>query len=197
MPPDVPRTPCALCNALIKLPFLGQAAREAGCDLLATGHYARLDEVDGRRFLREAAHRAKSQAYFLARVPGELLKCLVFPLGNMAKGQVKALAVELGFEAAKRPESQDVCFLPSGGWDELAAGFGAVKPGYLEDPDGNRLGEHAGLHRFTIGQRRGLGVTLGYPAYVLAIDAGRGAVKLGPAQGLWAGGPHGFRRTLV
>ena len=68
-----------------------------------------------------------------------------------------------------------------------ASGFGAVKPGYLEDADGNRLGDHTGLHRFTIGQRRGLGVTLGYPAYVLAIDGARGAVKLGPAEGLWSG----------
>ena len=180
--------PCALCNARIKLPLLWQAAREAGCDFLATGHYARLGGPPGARLLREAAHHPKSQAYFLARVSSKLLDKLMFPLGDLSKDQVRALAADMGFEAAERPESQDVCFLPAGGWDELAAGFGAVKPGHLEDRDGNRLGGHRGLHRFTIGQRRGLGVTLGYPAYVLAIDAGRGAVTLGPAEGLWSGG---------
>ena len=111
--------PCALCNARIKLPLLWRAAREAGCEFLATGHYARLEGPQGARLLREAAHRAKSQAYFLARVPAGLLDRLMFPLGDMTKDQVRALASDLGLKAAERPESQDVCFLPPGGWDEL------------------------------------------------------------------------------
>lgn len=189
--------PCARCNARVKFPLLWQAARDLGSEALATGHYVRLvQDVHGRR-LAEASHRDKSQAYFLARLDQELLGRLVFPLGNLSKTQVREMARQAGLEVAQRPESQDACFLPPGGWDELMAAHGLLRPGTVEDQSGRVLATHSGLHRFTIGQRRGLGVALGRPAYVLALDGPRAAVRVGPeealmSQGLWGAAPRWF-----
>jgi tRNA-specific 2-thiouridylase len=183
--------PCAICNAAVKLPILWRAAQAAGCAGLATGHYARLRPGQEGPLLAEAADRAKSQAYFLARVEPELLAALVFPLAELTKPRVKELAAAHGLSAAERPESQDNCFLPPGGWDELVAVHAQIRGGPLEDEGGRVLGQHGGLHRFTVGQRRGLGVALGRPMYVLALDEGRAAVKLGPESSLWSRGLRG------
>jgi tRNA-specific 2-thiouridylase len=180
--------PCAWCNARVKLPLLLAAARELGCGALATGHYARVAAGPAGPVLAEAADRAKSQAYFLARVRPELLARLVLPLGGLAKGRVRRLAARAGLSAAGRPESQDACFLPAGGWDELVERWGRPRPGPLEDPGGRELGRHQGLHRFTVGQRRGLGLAAGRPLYVLALDGRRAAVTVGPAEMLMARG---------
>lgn len=177
--------PCAWCNARVKLPLLWRAARDLGCRGLATGHYAR---VSAGGELAEAADGRKSQAYFLARVPRELLARLVLPLGGLTKGRVRELARRAGLGAAGRPESQDACFLPPGGWDELVERHGRLRPGPLEDPEGRELGRHQGLHRFTVGQRRGLGLAAGFPLYVLALDGERAAVTVGPGEMLWARG---------
>ncbi|MBI4798201.1 MAG: tRNA 2-thiouridine(34) synthase MnmA [Desulfarculus sp.] len=189
--------PCARCNARVKFPLLWQAAQDLGCEALATGHYARLVEDAAGRRLAEASHQGKSQAYFLARLAQEMLGRLMFPLGEMSKPQVRDMARQAGLEVAQRPESQDACFLPPGGWDELMAAHGLVRPGTVEDQAGRVLATHGGLHRFTIGQRRGLGVALGQPAYVLALDGPRAAVLVGPApglycQGLWGAAPRWF-----
>ena len=176
--------PCAWCNARVKLPVLWRAAQEMGCEALATGHYARLQEHEGDWLLAEARDRAKSQAYFLARLDPELLPRLRFPLGEMDKKQVRARAQEAGLEAARQRESQDCCFLPPGGWDEFMTSRGAVRPGVLEDQEGRVLGQHEGLHRFTVGQRRGLGLALGSPVYVTGLDGPRAAVKVGPKPAL-------------
>ncbi len=183
--------PCASCNPRVKFPMLWRAAQEDGCDRLATGHYARLLDHDGRRVLAEGLAVGKSQAYFLARLEPRMLDHLVFPLGELDKPQVRKMARERGLAAAKRPDSQEVCFLPAGGWDELARAFGAVRPGLLEDEAGRELARHEGLHRFTIGQRRGLGVALGHKAYVVGLDGERAAVTVGVqeslySRGLWA-----------
>ncbi len=183
--------PCALCNARVKLPLLWRAAREQGCQALATGHYARLVEQEGRLLLAEAAHRAKSQAYFLARVAPDLLPCLRFPLGELSKGEVRERAQAEGLAAAHRPESQDCCFLPPGGWDEFMASRQAIRPGVLEDAAGRVLGRHQGLHQFTVGQRRGLGLALGRPVYVTALDGDRAAVRVGPRPELATRGLRG------
>lgn len=183
--------PCARCNARVKFPLLWRAARELGCQALATGHYARLVEDSAGRRLAEASQRGKSQAYFLARLDPEMLGRLIFPLGELNKPQVRAMARQAGLAAAQRPESQDACFLPPGGWDELMAAHGLVRPGTVEDQAGRVLATHPGLHRFTIGQRRGLGVALGRPAYVLALDGPRAAVRVGPAEGLSSSGLWG------
>ncbi|MBU4275299.1 MAG: tRNA 2-thiouridine(34) synthase MnmA [Proteobacteria bacterium] len=171
--------PCALCNAKVKLPLLWEAAREMGCEALATGHYARLERSEDGPCLAEAEDRSKSQAYFLAQVAPELLKRLSFPLGEMEKGRVRELAAQEGLVAAQRPESQDCCFLPPGGWDEFMEQRGAIRPGVLEDAQGRELGRHQGLHRFTVGQRRGLGLAMGQPVYVTGLDGGRAAVRVG------------------
>lgn len=185
--------PCAWCNARVKLPLLWAAAAADGCQALATGHYARLEPSPDGVHLAEGLDPAKSQAYFLARVEPALLARLRFPLGGLTKARVRELARAEGLLAAQRPESQDSCFLPPGGWDELMARHGASRPGPIEDGQGRLLGRHRGLHGFTIGQRRGLGVALGYPAYVLALDGQRAAVRVGPAEGLIASGLVGGR----
>lgn len=186
--------PCALCNAGVKLPLLWEMAHRQGCQALATGHYCGLRTADGGSRLVEAGHRAKSQAYFLARVPRELLGKLIFPLASLDKDQVRRLARQAGLEAAEGPESQDACFLGPGGWDELVESLARPRPGVFEDAEGRRLGSHQGVHRFTIGQRRGLGLALGGPVYVTAIDGPRAAVVVGPeeelmARGLWGRDP--------
>ncbi len=185
--------PCGWCNARVKLPLLWAAAADDGCQALATGHYARLETTPAGIGLAEGIDPVKSQAYFLARVAPGLLARLRFPLGGLTKSQVRGLAAAAGLAEAQRPESQDGCFLPPGGWDQLMALHGALRPGPIEDARGRELGRHRGLHGFTIGQRRGLGVALGYPAYVLALDGERAAVKVGPADGLWSRGLVGGR----
>ncbi len=190
--------PCAVCNARVKFPLLWAAAREAGCAFLATGHYARLEEVGGRLLLAEGRDAHKSQAYFLARLEGEIFCHLRFPLGELEKTQVRELARRAGLAAAQSKESQDNCFLPPGGWDELMIRHQAVRPGVLEDERGRVLGRHRGLHRFTVGQRRGLGIAAGRRLYVLGLDGARAAVRVGPESGLetkgfWGSSPlwHG------
>ncbi|KMY67561.1 hypothetical protein AAU61_12210 [Desulfocarbo indianensis] len=180
--------PCARCNARVKFPLLWRAAQEAGCSVLATGHYARLEPQTGGAAIAEGVDRTKSQAYFLARVRVSGLGSLAFPLGGMTKAQVREAAEREGLSAAARPESQDACFLPPGGWDQLMAESGAVRPGRVVDGQGKVLASHGGLHRFTVGQRRGLGVALGTPQYVLALRGPSAEVVVGPQSGLMATG---------
>jgi len=183
--------PCAVCNAGVKFPLLWSAARQAGCRFLATGHYVRLEEARGRLLLAEGRDPKKSQAYFLARLEPEILAHLRFPLGGLEKRQVRELALGAGLRAAQRRESQDNCFLPAGGWDEIMAQHRAVRPGVVEDQGGRVLGRHQGLHRFTVGQRRGLGIAAGRRLYVLGLDGRRAAVRVGPAAGLEVAGFYG------
>ena len=183
--------PCARCNALVKFPLLWQAAQEEGCQALATGHYARIKRLDRRLYFNEAVDRKKSQAYFLARVETDYLTRLLFPLGDFTKDKVRQMAAEAGLKAADRRESQDLCFLPANGLDDLMKAHRAVRQGPLEDEQGRILGRHPGLHRFTIGQRRGLGVALGSPRYVVSLDGERAAVRVGTESGLWARGLWG------
>ncbi|MEW5914626.1 MAG: tRNA 2-thiouridine(34) synthase MnmA [Thermodesulfobacteriota bacterium] len=185
--------PCGWCNARVKFPLLWRAAQEDGCQHLATGHYARVVQDNGRWFLAEAADAGKSQAYFLARLAPELLPRLLFPLGGLRKEQVRQMAAAAGLQAAQRPESQDMCFLPVGGWDQFMAQRQGVRPGPLKDQQGRVLGEHAGLHRYTVGQRRGLGLALGQPMYVTALDGPRAAVTVGPRPSLATRGLAGRR----
>lgn len=183
--------PCARCNAMVKLPLLWRAARDEGCQALATGHYVGIEQLDGRFYFAEATDRKKSQAYFLARVETKYLTRLLFPLGSLTKEKVRQMAAKAGLKSANRKESQDLCFLPTNGLDELMTARKAVRHGPLEDEQGQVLGRHQGLHRFTIGQRRGLGVALGSPRYVLALDGKRAAVRVGSESGLWARGLWG------
>ena len=183
--------PCARCNAMVKFPLLWSAAQNEGCRALATGHYVGIEQVGNRFYFSEAADLKKSQAYFLARVEASYLNRLLFPLGGFTKEKVRDMAAQAGLGSATRRESQDLCFLPAKGLDDLMQAHKAIRRGPLEDEQGKVLGRHQGLHRFTIGQRRGLGVALGAPRYVLALDEKRAAVKVGPESGLWARGLWG------
>jgi tRNA-specific 2-thiouridylase len=183
--------PCVICNERVKIPFLLKAANEMGCEKLATGHYARLEKKAGTWFLKEGLDPQKSQAYFLARVPTTIWENILFPLGCLTKKEAGEMVQNAGIDSYDSEESQDVCFLPKGGWDELLARYGNIRPGVIKDYNGKTLAEHQGIHRYTVGQRRGLGVALGYPGYVISLDGARAAVTVGPldrlmSRGLWA-----------
>jgi tRNA-specific 2-thiouridylase len=176
--------PCARCNQHVKFDLLWQRARELGATRLATGHYARIaaDPVSGRPLLRAAADPAKDQSYFLFALDAQALARTLFPVGELTKAEVRRAAATLGLPVAQKPDSMEVCFVPGGD----AAAFvarqappGGLRPGVLVDEDGRVLGRHAGIHRFTIGQRRGLGGGVGGRRYVHAIDAASGTVTVG------------------
>jgi tRNA-uridine 2-sulfurtransferase len=185
--------PCALCNQHLKFGELVRLADSIGADRLATGHYARLEaDGDGAPTLLRAADADKDQSYALALTPRAVLPRLAFPLGGLAKSEVRAHARRLGLALAAKPESQDLCFVP----DRDYAGFATATlgetrgtaPGPFLDADGRRLGTHRGILRYTVGQRRGLGIAAAEPLYVLAVDAARNAVVLGPRAALDAPG---------
>jgi tRNA-specific 2-thiouridylase len=185
--------PCARCNQHIKFGVLWQRANELGATHLATGHYARtgVDPVTGRTYLRTARDAAKDQTYFLfALRQGELARTL-FPLGDLTKAEVRAEAAALGLPVAAKPESMEVCFVPdrdAAAFVERQAPRAALRPGPVVDESGRQLGRHAGVHRFTVGQRRALGLTGGGRRYVRAIDAASGTVTVTDAAGLMARG---------
>ncbi|HKE99504.1 MAG TPA: tRNA 2-thiouridine(34) synthase MnmA [Actinomycetes bacterium] len=172
--------PCARCNERVKVAGLLERALALGFDALATGHYAR---VAGGRLLR-AADAAKDQSYVLYMLGPAQLAHLELPLGGLAKPEVRALAAELGLRTAAKPESHDVCFIPDGdtaGWLERRLGR---RPGTVVDPAGRVLGHHRGAYRYTVGQRRGLGVSAPGPRYVLSIQPATGTVVVGDREQL-------------
>ncbi|MCW5891790.1 MAG: tRNA 2-thiouridine(34) synthase MnmA [bacterium] len=185
--------PCARCNQHVKFDRLWQRARELGADALATGHYARvaLDPATGRRRLRMAVDAGKDQTYFLFMLDHAALGRTLFPVGELTKTEVRAQAAALGLPVADKPESMEVCFVPRGDAAAFVAAqapASALRPGRIVDGDGTLLGTHAGVHRFTVGQRRGLGVAAGAPRYVRALDAASGTVTVGTAGELAAPG---------
>src|SRR6186713_2400525 len=162
--------PCVKCNQHIKFTPLLERARAIGADVLVTGHYARLE--DGA--LRRGADAGKDQSYFLFSMPARELGSVRFPLGALTKEEVRAHARRLGLPNADKPESQEICFVPDGDHGSFVAARALVRPGAIRDEAGRELGRHDGVHRYTIGQRRGLGVASTAPLYVTAIDAERG-----------------------
>jgi tRNA-specific 2-thiouridylase len=181
--------PCIDCNRYIKFERLLYRAGQLDFDLLVTGHYARIEREGGGRFLlKKAADLKKDQSYVLYCLSQEQLGRTRFPLGNLNKSRVREIASELGFANAEKPDSQDICFVPDGdygGFMERRAG----KPypgGDIVDKSGKILGRHRGLVRYTIGQRRGLGVAMNEPAYVTAKDRAANTVTLGPAADLYS-----------
>ena len=186
--------PCARCNQHVKFDLLWRRARELGAAALATGHYARIavDPTTGTRALRTAADPAKDQTYFLFALDDAALARTLFPVGDATKAGVRREATALGLPVADKPESMEVCFVPPGD----AAGFvarhapaAALRPGVVVDDDGTPLGTHDGIHRFTVGQRRGLGVTTtDGPRYVRRLDPETGTVTVTRAHALHAAG---------
>lgn len=183
--------PCIDCNRRMKFGLFWEKALEMGFDAVATGHYARVerDEKTGRYLLKKARDPAKDQSYVLYMLPQETLARVVFPLGEMTKEKVRALAAEAGLENAQKPDSQDICFVPGGDYAaflEMAAG--APAPGRFVTTDGRDLGCHRGLWRYTIGQRKGLGLSLPAPLYVVDKNAADNTVVLGRPEELLASG---------
>lgn len=182
--------PCFTCNRTVKFGLLLDYAREQGFDYLATGHYAQVShgEHGGRHRLHRAVDPAKDQSYFLAGLSQGQLAGTLFPLGSLTKPEVRAIAEHLGFSNARKGESQDICFVPDGdylGFLERRHG-GPYAGGPLVTADGRIVGEHRGLPAYTIGQRKGLGVALGEPAFVCAKDAATNTVTLGGPDDLLA-----------
>jgi len=172
--------PCAVCNPAVKLPSLLRAAEAWGAEEIATGHYAAVEERRGRPCLRRSGGD-KDQSYMLALVGPELLGRLVLPLSGLTKPQIRELAREAGLPAAGAKDSQDICFIPGGDYGSwLEARGEALPPGDFTDRAGRVLGRHRGLHRYTVGQRRGLGVSGESRLYVCALDPAGNRVVLGP-----------------
>jgi tRNA-uridine 2-sulfurtransferase len=184
--------PCVMCNREIKFARLRERAAALGADYVATGHYARIDrDARGRFRLLRAADSVKDQSYFLFTLGQLELSRTLFPLGAMTKTEVRARARELGLANADKPESQEICFVPDGDYArfvERGAPRKHLRPGNIVDDKGRALAVHGGVHRFTVGQRRGLGLTAPEPLYVREIRAESGDVVVGPREGLAAAG---------
>ncbi len=179
--------PCVHCNGDLKFATLVARAEGLGAEFVATGHYARvdLDPATGRYRLKRGADPSKDQSYFLFTLDQEQLSHAMFPVGALDKSAVREHARDLGLEVADKPDSHEICFVPDG--DHAAflerqapmAGAGAIR-----DSRGEVVGTHDGVHRFTVGQRKGLGLSSPIPLYVVGIDAGRNTVTVGPKDAL-------------
>ena len=178
--------PCVRCNERVKFRDLLDLARDLGADALATGHYARRAEGPAGPTLHRAVDHARDQSYFLFATTQEQLDALRFPLGAMPKAQVRAEAERLGLAVAAKLDSQDICFVPEGRYAGVIERLrpGAAEPGAIVDQAGRVLGRHEGIIHFTVGQRRGLGIAAPEPLYVLAVDAARREVVVGPQAAL-------------
>jgi tRNA-specific 2-thiouridylase len=174
--------PCVGCNGHVRLDAMLELADRLGCGALATGHYARVVQDPGGPLLRAAADPAKDQTYMLAALAPESLARMRFPLGELTKPEVRRLAAEAGLPVASKLDSQDLCFLAGTDRARFLARHGGVedRAGEIVDRDGTVLATHRGHHRFTVGQRRGLGLSGGEPLFVLEKDAARNRVVVGP-----------------
>lgn len=179
--------PCIACNRAIKFALLLDRVRALGMERLATGHYARIEHGPGAavRLLR-AVDRHKDQSYVLAGVARGRLAHALFPVGTYAKREIRAIARRHGLGVAEKPDSQEICFVPRGDHGAVVARYAphALRPGPIYDRDGRQVGEHRGVARYTLGQRRGLGASTGGARYVVAIDQARNALHVGGAEAL-------------
>jgi len=191
--------PCSLCNNHLKFDQLLLTARQIGAEAIATGHYARceFDPPSQRWLLRRALDHAKDQTYFLFGLTQSQLSRTLFPLGRMTKPEVRERARQFGLQLAEKPDSQEICFVPDGDYKRFLSAYlaeaGEALPdtaGDLVTAAGEVLGHHAGIHHFTVGQRKGLGVATGSPLYVIAVNGAARQVVVGPDTALWS-------RTLV
>jgi tRNA-uridine 2-sulfurtransferase len=190
--------PCSLCNNHLKFDQLHVVARQIGADLVATGHYARIeyDAGCGRWRLRRPADRGKDQTYFLFGLTQEQLSRTLFPLGDMTKPEVRNRARQHGLALAEKPDSQEICFVPGGDYKRFIDAYLAEQheslpdtAGQLVTTNGDAIGEHSGIHNFTVGQRKGLGLATGSPLYVIQINGAENQVVVGSDD-------HLYSRTL-
>jgi tRNA-uridine 2-sulfurtransferase len=198
--------PCSLCNNHLKFDQLLIVARQIGAERIATGHYARVayDETKGRWLLSRPTDHAKDQTYFLFGLTQEQLSRTLFPLGGMRKPEVRELARHHGLALAEKPDSQEICFVPGGDYkrflDAYLADRGEALPdtaGELVTSNGEVIGEHSGIHNFTVGQRKGLGVATGSPLYVLQINGDSRQVVVGNNEDLYSKTLRTHRTNLI
>jgi tRNA-specific 2-thiouridylase len=181
--------PCVRCNQSVKFKDLLETARDLGADCLVTGHYVARVMGPGGPEMRRAADPARDQSYFLFATTREQLDFLRFPLAELPKAQVREIATAMGLEVAAKPDSQDICFVPTGKYADVVAKLrpGAIEPGEIVHVDGRVMGRHEGVIHFTVGQRRGLGVATGEPLFVVRLDAPARRVVVGPREALAVG----------
>src|SRR6266851_2464731 len=198
--------PCSLCNNHLKFDQLLIVAQQIGAERVATGHYARLafDEARGRWLLKRPADHSKDQTYFLFGLTQAQLSRTLFPLGDMIKPEVRELARKHGLALAEKPDSQEICFVPGGDYKRFIDAYLAEQGGSLPDTagelvttDGRVIGEHSGIHNFTVGQRKGLGVATGSPLYVLQIKGDARQVVVGGGENLYSNTLRVHRINLI
>ena len=185
--------PCIECNRHLKFDQLYKRAREYGCDKIVTGHYARVDQVPEGYVLRKAVDETKDQSYVLYSLTQEQLAHTLFPLGEYSKSEIRTIAAEHGFINADKPDSQDICFVPDGDYVAAIKRFtGKEYPeGDFVDAEGRVLGRHKGIIGYTIGQRKGLGISSDQPYFVTKLDVDKNQVVLGRSEDLFS------KRVLV
>jgi tRNA-specific 2-thiouridylase len=198
--------PCSLCNNHLKFDQLLIVAQQIGADALATGHYARVefDQALGRWLLKRPTDRSKDQTYFLFGLTQDQLSRTLFPLGRMMKPEVRELARQHGLALAQKADSQEICFVPGGDYkkflDAYLAEQGEALPdtaGELVTTDGQVIGEHGGIHNFTVGQRKGLGLATGSPLYVIQIKGDARQVVVGQQEELYTRTLRTHRINLI
>ena len=194
-------SPCVACNSYLKFDKLVEMTKSVGADKVATGHYARVtfDEERGRWLLMRATNRAKDQSYFLFELTQEQLSYALFPLGAMTKQETREIAEQAGLPTAQKPESQEICFIPDGNYSRFIDRYleeqktnplplvqieslkkpQEPKPGAIVTTEGKVLGQHTGIHRYTVGQRKGIGISAPEPLYVVKVDAEKNQVVVG------------------
>ena len=178
--------PCVHCNGDLKFATLAARADALGARHVATGHYAQVEAAaNGQYRLKRGADAAKDQSYFLFTLTQEQLSHAIFPVGALDKPAVRALAKEFGLAVSDKPDSHELCFVADGDHAAFMDGHGAAQaPGVIRDVNGNVVGTHDGIHRFTVGQRKGLGLSSPVRLYVVGIDASEGSVTIGPRDAL-------------
>lgn len=185
--------PCVRCNQYLKFGALYEKVMALGADYLATGHYAKIayNSKAGRYEMKKADDAKKDQSYFLYSIPKETLSKVLFPLGDIPKDEVRDLARKYHLNVAEKLESQDICFVPDGGYKDFIRerlGGSVFEPGNFMNPEGEVVGQHQGILNYTIGQRDKLGIALGVPVYVYGIDKKTNTVYVGPQESLYARG---------
>ncbi len=181
--------PCIVCNKYIKFGALMDVGQSLGCERIATGHYARIEcDASGRYLLKTATDEKKDQSYMLWTLSQEQLSRVIFPLGVLTKPEVRILASGLDFENAEQKDSQDVCFIPNGNYADFIKHHSGISPapGNYIDLNGNAIGRHKGVIHYTIGQRKGLGISLGKTVFVCGKNAERNEVVLGDSEDLFS-----------
>lgn len=203
-------SPCILCNQWLKFGRLLDYAGKIGARGVATGHYARVDREDGRPVLSRGRDAGKDQSYFLFSLTPEQLTRAIFPLGDLTKDEVREMAGRFELPVKEKAESQEICFVPEEGYPALIdrVAPGSLRPGTIEDAAGKTIGKHKGIGRYTVGQRKGTGVSGSEPRYVTRIDPETNRITLGPARDLlrtsllaseisWLVDPPGEGTTLM